>query len=185
MRSVEKSSEKAMPCGTAAPAGLAIGLRRIDAGGPEPAIRGPLDRLEQRLTAERVEAVLVGVIDDEPAAVAAFDERAVSLGPPALGGGRACGRSGCGASSPTGPRSTCDARRDDHVPGRRPGGAALGQHHVVVVAALQDLRAFLREALDDPVVGILPARRRPSSASPTTDSPSSASGTSCPALRNR
>src|SRR3546814_5034228 len=48
------------------------------------------------------------------------------------------------------------SRRDDHMAGRRPRGAADGSDHVIIVAVPRDLRSLGREAFDHPVGRIAP-----------------------------
>src|SRR5690606_39675939 len=59
-------------------------LGQIAALGAEPAVVGPLDRIEQRLPPERAKAVLVAVIHQPPVAARAFDERRMASRPPFL-----------------------------------------------------------------------------------------------------
>jgi hypothetical protein len=109
------------------------------------------------MAAEVVVALLIRVIDEIPLFfVGAGDEGGVAAGPPffAPRGGaddRVVRRIFPRAAQ------VARARHDDHVAGGGAGGAALGQDHVVVVAAAQDLGAFLREGFDVPLLGIRPA----------------------------
>ena len=73
---------------------------------------------------------------------------------------------------------------DDHVPGRRAGGAADRGDQVEIVAAAGDLRAFGREALDDPVRRDSATDRRHARARRSGDRPSSDSRTRSPPDRN-
>ncbi len=132
------------------------GARHIVAGGFHPAVVGPLDRLQQRLASEVVVAVFVGVVDEVPLlAVGALDERGMAARPPFLRGG---GGAHDGVVGRVFPRAVdaLRARHDHHVAGRRAGRAALREHHVVVVAAAHDLRAFLGKRLHFPVLGVFP-----------------------------
>ena len=160
----EKSSENAKPCGPAVPRRLGDRQRRIAA-----VRRGTSRRWSTR------------------------SARAASAGPASGSPSRRRGRPSTSGRRHLRPacRGPCDhqgssrrarahdrvvgrvlprpvdrsrSRRHDHVAGRRPGGAALGQHHVVVVAAPQDLRALLREPFDDQRRRGSASRRRPSPA---------------------
>ena len=95
------------------------------------------------------------MIDAPPVAARSFDQRGVAARPPFLarigGAHQRIGR----AVFP----GTVDRLRacgDHHVPGGRTRRATDGGHHVEVFAVAHDLRAFRREALDHPVVGITP-----------------------------
>src|SRR5690606_36588761 len=137
-------------------AGLAQRLAEVAAAGQEPAVVGPLDRLQQRLPAKGPVSVLVAVVDHPPAAVGTFDHGGVAARPPRFVAAPGAGDRIVRRVLPR-PVDRLGARGDHHVSGRRAGGAAHRGGHVVPLPALVDLRAFLGVALDVPALGVLPA----------------------------
>ena len=157
---VQADAELAQP-------GLAVvGLQRQRGGdgilddilavAPPPAVFVEPHRLQERLAAEVVVAVLVGVVDDIPAAVRRVDERAVAAGPPAVGVVIGVHERVVGRLLPRAVQAL--AAGDGHEVARgRACGAALGGDEVPPVTDLADLRAFHREPFGEPALGDLPA----------------------------
>ncbi len=75
--------------------------------------------------------------------------------PPFFGGRNGANERVGGAIFPW-PVDRLRPRRDDHMAGRRPGGAADRGDHVIIGATPRDLRPLGRETLDDPVGRIAP-----------------------------
>ena len=124
------------------PCGLAKRLRQVAAGHPEPAVRGPLDRVEQGLAAERPIAVLIAVIDAStsrrPGPRPGWRGRATTISRAAS----VVRTSGLRGSILPRAVDRARARGDHHVAGRRAGGAADRGDQVEIAAAADDLRAL-------------------------------------------
>ena len=134
---------------------LGQGLGQIAPHHAEPAILGPLDRIEQRLPPQRPEAIFIAMIDRPPAFVGRLHQAGMAARPPALvQAGRAHQRIGRMLL----PRAMDRSRSggDHHMAGRRPRRPAHGRQHVEPVAMAMDFGSFGREAFDIPIIGIAP-----------------------------
>ena len=121
-----------------------------------PAVRRPLDRLQDHLPPQRLEAPLVAVIKRPPAAVRTLDQRAVPARPPRLRRVGAADQRVVRVVGP-GPEHRPRAGHGDHVAGRGAGRPADRGDEVEPVAAPEQLGPFQGVRLDDPVVRVAPA----------------------------
>ena len=174
---LEKSSESGIPCGQrATPAArLAQRPRQIAAVGHEPAVVGPMHGIEQRLAAQRPEAVLVAVIDQPPGSVRRFDGashgRATTTSPRAETV-RTIGLFGAFSHGPWIDRERATITM---CPVGGPAVPPDGEDQVEPLAMPQDLRPFGREGLDDPTRPDNATDRRHARPAPSVASPSSVS----------
>ena len=138
-----------------AAAGLAQRPRQVAADGAKPAVAGPFHRVEQRLPAERAEAVLISVIDHPPVSRRPLHQRRVTARPPRLGGAPRPDDRVVRAILPR----TVDrpgSRNDDHMPGRWSRRPPDRGDEVEIAVVAKQFRALGRERLDHPVVRIFP-----------------------------
>src|SRR5580698_8238724 len=90
---------------------------------PKPAVVGPLDRIEKRLTSQGAKAVLITMIDHPPVAARSLYHSRMPARPPWLVGRKRPDQRIVRAMLPRS-MDRAGASRNDHVSRGRPGGAA-------------------------------------------------------------